>query len=311
MAISPSLDGAKSFSAPPKSPTAVRTLALFYNKKLFQEAGLDPNKPPQTLDEYLEAAKKTVKRDAAGNMLSAGAVIDMPGQDLHWWREVLLRRTAHRLEKIAQRLEALDGYIVAYLNLDRVIEIIRTEDDPKAVMMAEFGLSDAQVEAILNMRLRALRRLEEIELRAERGRLAEEREGLLALTADDSRQWGRIAAQLKEVRGLFGKSTPEGLRRTEITESEEVQPLDMDSMIEREAVTVILSKMGWIRAMKGHGDLSAPETLKFKEGDKLAFAVDAHTTDRILVFASDGRMFTLPADRLPPGRRLLRTRCEV
>src|SRR5690606_2164853 len=159
-------------------------------------------------------------------------------------REVLLRRSTHRLEKIAARLEVLDGYIIAYLNLDRVIEIIRHEDDPKAVMMAEFGLSELQVEAILNMRLRALRKLEEIELRAERDRLAEEREGLLALVADPALQWARIASELREIRGLFGKSNPAGVRRTEITASEDVQPLDMDAMIEREPVTVILSRMG-------------------------------------------------------------------
>lgn len=217
-------------------------------------------------------------------------------------REVLLRRTAFRLEKIAQRLEVLDGYIVAYLNLDRVIEIIRYEDDPKAVMMAEFALSEAQVEAILNMRLRALRRLEEIELRAERDRLAEERAGLLALTADEGRQWARIAEQLREVRGLFGKSTPAGVRRTEITASEEVQPLDMDAMIEREPVTVILSRMGWIRAVKGHQPLDAE--VKFRDGDGPFLALHAETTDKLMVFGANGRFYTVPANTLPGGRGL-------
>ena len=217
-------------------------------------------------------------------------------------REVLLRRSAHRLEKIATRLEVLDGYIVAYLNLDRVIEIIRHEDDPKAVMIAEFGLTDAQVEAILNMRLRALRRLEEIELRAERDRLAEEREGLLALTADETRQWARIAEQLREVRGLFGKSTPAGLRRTEITASEDVQPLDMDAMIEREPITVILSRMGWIRAVKGHQPLDAE--VKFRDGDGPFLTLHAETTDKLMVFGANGRFYTLPANNLPGGRGL-------
>ncbi|WP_415391766.1 DNA topoisomerase IV subunit A [Paracoccus sp. SJTW-4] len=217
-------------------------------------------------------------------------------------REVLLRRSTHRLEKIAARLEVLDGYIVAYLNLDRVIEIIRHEDDPKAVMMAEFGLSELQVEAILNMRLRALRKLEEIELRAERDRLAEEREGLLALVADPALQWGRIASELREIRGLFGKSNPAGVRRTEITASEDVQPLDMDAMIEREPVTVILSRMGWIRAVKGHQPLDAE--LKFRDGDGPFMALHAETTDKLMVFGANGRFYTLPANNLPGGRGL-------
>ncbi|HRO15701.1 MAG TPA: DNA topoisomerase IV subunit A, partial [Paracoccus sp. (in: a-proteobacteria)] len=217
-------------------------------------------------------------------------------------REVLLRRSSHRLERIAARLEVLDGYIVAYLNLDRVIEIIRHEDDPKSVMMAEFALSEAQVEAILNMRLRALRRLEEIELRAERGRLDAERGGLLALVGDERLQWGRIAEQLREVRGLFGKSSPQGLRRTEITASEDVQPLDMDAMIEREPVTVILSRMGWIRAMKGHQPLDAE--VKFRDGDGPFMALHAETTDKLMVFGANGRFYTLPANGLPGGRGL-------
>ena len=215
-------------------------------------------------------------------------------------REVLVRRANFRLEKIAARLEVLEGYLVAYLNLDRVIEIIRFEDDPKAVMIAEFGLTEVQVEAILNMRLRALRKLEEIELRAERDALVEERAGLAAMLADEGAQWGRIADQLREVRGLFGKSTPEGRRRTEITESEDVQPIDMDAMIEREPLTVILSRMGWIRAMKGHQPLDAE--VKFKDGDGPGMAIHAETTDKLMIFASNGRFYTLPANNLPGGR---------
>ncbi|PHQ71796.1 MAG: DNA topoisomerase IV subunit A [Paracoccus sp.] len=215
-------------------------------------------------------------------------------------REVLVRRANFRLDKIAARLEVLEGYLIAYLNLDRVIEIIRYEDDPKAVMVAEFGLSDVQVEAILNMRLRALRKLEEIELRAERDGLLEERETLQAMLADEAAQWSRIADQLKEVRNLFGKSTPEGQRRTLITEAADVEPIDMDAMIEREPLTVILSRMGWIRAMKGHQPLDAE--LKFKDGDGPAFALHAETTDKLMVFASNGRFYTLPANGLPGGR---------
>ncbi|MBC9246857.1 DNA topoisomerase IV subunit A [Paracoccus sp. 11-3] len=215
-------------------------------------------------------------------------------------RDVLLRRTNYRLEKIAARLEVLEGYLIAYLNLDRVIEIIRYEDDPKAVMIAEFNLSDVQVEAILNMRLRALRKLEEIELRTERDKLLEEREGLLAMLADDGQQWARISDQLKEVRNQFGKSWADGKRRTDIAEAQEVAPIDMDAMIEREPLTVILSKMGWIRAMKGLQPLDTE--LKFKDGDGPFMALHAETTDKLMVFASNGRFYTLPANNLPGGR---------
>ncbi|WP_372803585.1 DNA topoisomerase IV subunit A [Paracoccus seriniphilus] len=215
-------------------------------------------------------------------------------------REVLVRRANFRLEKIAARLEVLEGYLVAYLNIDRVIEIIRNEDNPKAVMMAEFGLSDVQVEAILNMRLRALRKLEEIELRAERDNLTEERQALQDMLADEGLQWLRISQQLKEVRNLFGKSTPEGRRRTVITDAPVVEAVSMEAMIEREPLTVILSRMGWIRALKGHQPLDAE--LKFKDGDGPGFALHAETTDKLMVFASNGRFYTVPANNLPGGR---------
>ncbi|AUH35163.1 DNA topoisomerase IV subunit A [Paracoccus tegillarcae] len=215
-------------------------------------------------------------------------------------REVLIRRANYRLEKIAARLEVLEGYLIAYLNLDRVIEIIRYEDEPKSVMMAEFKLTEVQVEAILNMRLRALRKLEEIELRAERDRLMEERDGLSAMLSDEGAQWSRIADQLKEVRNLFGKSKPEGQRRSQISEAVEVEPIDMDAMIEREPLTVILSKMGWIRAMKGHQPLDAE--VKFKDGDGPGLALHSETTDKLMVFASNGRFYTLPSNNLPGGR---------
>ncbi|TJZ81059.1 DNA topoisomerase IV subunit A [Paracoccus hibiscisoli] len=215
-------------------------------------------------------------------------------------REVLVRRASYRLDKIASRLEVLEGYLVAYLNLDRVIEIIRTEDEPKAVMMAEFGLNDVQVEAILNMRLRALRKLEEIELRAERDALLAEREGLQAMLDSEEAQWARIADQLKEVRNLFGKSRPEGQRRTTISEATEMPVIDLDAMIEREPVTVILSRMGWIRSLKGHQPLDAE--LKFKDGDGPGQALHAETTDKLMVFASNGRFYTIPVNTLPGGR---------
>ncbi len=215
-------------------------------------------------------------------------------------REVLVRRARFRLDKIAARLEVLEGYLIAYLNLDRVIEIIRHEDEPKSVMIAEFGLSDVQVEAILNMRLRALRKLEEIELRAERDNLLAERDGLQAMLDDEGRQWARIAEQLKETRNLFGKSTPQGQRRTVITDAVVVEPIDMEAMIEREPLTVILSKMGWIRALKGHQPLDAE--LKFKDGDGPGLALHAETIDKLMIFASNGRFYTIPANSLPGGR---------
>ena len=215
-------------------------------------------------------------------------------------RDVLVRRSNFRLQKIAARLEVLEGYLVAYLNLDRVIEIIRNEDEPRAVMMAEFGLNEVQVEAILNMRLRALRKLEEIELRAERDALQEEREGLEAMLASEDAQWSRISDELKEVRNLFGKSKPEGQRRTRIQEAGETVVIDLEAMIEREPVTVILSKMGWIRSMKGHQPLDAE--LKFKDGDGPGLAVHAETTDKLMIFASNGRFYTLATSTLPGGR---------
>ncbi|TWI34546.1 DNA topoisomerase IV subunit A [Paracoccus sulfuroxidans] len=215
-------------------------------------------------------------------------------------REVLVRRSNHRLDKIAARLEVLEGYMIAFLNLDRVIEIIRYEDDPKAVMMAEFKLTEVQVEAILNMRLRALRKLEEIELRAEHENLTAEREALMAMLADEGSQWSRIADQLRETRGQFGKSAPGGQRRTDIAEAEEVGPIDMDAMIEREPVTVILSKMGWIRAMRGHQPLDAE--VKFKDGDGPFMAFHAETTDKLMVYGANGRFYTVPANNLPGGR---------
>jgi topoisomerase IV subunit A len=215
-------------------------------------------------------------------------------------REVLLRRSRFRREKIDARLEVLEGLLVAYLNLDRVIEIIRTEDDPKAVMIAEFRLTDVQAEAILNMRLRNLRRLEEMEIRAERDALTLERAGLAALLADEGAQWARIAEELREVRKAFGKGAPGGARRTSFEDAPDVEEVSYEAMIEREPVTVVCSEMGWIRAMKGHLDPSAE--VKFKDGDGPRWLLHAETTDRLLMFASNGRMYTLACASLPGGR---------
>ena len=215
---------------------------------------------------------------------------------------VLRRRSEHRLGKIADRIELLDGYLVAYLNLDRVIEIIRTEDEPKAVMIEEFRLTDRQAEAILNMRLRSLRRLEEFEIRGERDKLDKEREQLTQLLGSEQRQRTRMKKDLGKICDRYGLETILGARRTLIEEAAPTRDIPLEAMIEREPITVILSQRGWIRAMKGHVDLASAETAKFKEGDGPAFAFHAQTTDKLLLAAANGRFFTLAADKLPGGR---------
>lgn len=215
-------------------------------------------------------------------------------------REVLLRRSRFRLDKIDRRLEVLEGYIVAFLNLDRVIEIIRYEDEPKAVLIAEFALTNTQAEAVLNMRLRSLRKLEEIELRKERDDLLVERAGIEDLLADEGLQWGRITEQLRETRKKFGKDAPGGARRTELADAPDVEDVPIEAMIEKEPITVVCSAMGWIRAMKGHIDLA--QDLKFKDGDEARFMFHAETTDRLLLLGANGRFYTLPCSQLPGGR---------
>jgi topoisomerase IV subunit A len=215
---------------------------------------------------------------------------------------VLQRRTAHRLSKIADRIELLHGYIVAYLNLDRVIEIIRTEDEPKPVMMAEFELNERQAEAILNMRLRSLRRLEEMELRKERDTLEAERAGLEALLGSEARQRTRLKRDFTKLRERYGPETKLGKRRTTVAEAAPARDIPLEAMIEREPITVILSQRGWIRAMKGHVDAAGLAAVKFKEGDAALFDFTAHTTDKIIVAAENGRFYTLAADKLPGGR---------
>ena len=215
---------------------------------------------------------------------------------------VLRRRTEHRLGKIADRLELVRGYIIAFLNLDRVIEIIRTEDEPKPVMIAEFALTDRQAEAILNMRLRSLRRLEEMELRREQDTLEKEEADLTQLLGSETRQKTRLKKDFRRIRDRYGAETPLGRRRTTIEEAAPTRDIPLEAMIEREPITVMLSQRGWIRAMKGHVDLASAETLKFKEGDGPAFAFHAQTTDKLLLAAENGRFFTLAADKLPGGR---------
>ncbi|WP_333714217.1 DNA topoisomerase IV subunit A [Yoonia sp.] len=241
-------------------------------------------------------------------------------------REVLIRRSRYRLDKIDHRLEVLEGFIIAFLHLDRVIDIIRYDDDPKAALMAEdwavdhvratserdyvsplkpdadpeVSLSEVQAEAILNMRLRSLRRLEELELIAERDALLKERAEIGDLLDSEDLQWARIAEQLRETRKVFGKSSAGGARRTLIEEAEEIVEVPLEAMIEREPVTVVCSRMGWVRAMTGHLDLD--RELKFKDGDGPRFIFHAETTDKLLVFGANGRFYTVAATNLPGGR---------
>jgi topoisomerase-4 subunit A len=211
--------------------------------------------------------------------------------------EVLLNRSRTRIGKIDDRLELLDGFLIAFLNLDRVIEIIRTEDEPKAVLIAEFTLTDRQAEAILNMRLRSLRRLEEMEIGKERTALAREREELVKLIESPARQRSRLKRDLAAVKDKFGDE-----RRTRLEEASAPRELDWSAMIEKEPITVILSQRGWIRAMRGHVALEEIEGLKWREGDGPFIHFHAQTTDRLALFASNGRVYTLSGDKLPGGR---------
>ncbi|MGZ8359497.1 MAG: DNA gyrase subunit A, partial [Allosphingosinicella sp.] len=224
------------------------------------------------------------------------------GEWLAFQFEVLVRRASHRIAKIDDRLELLEGYIIAFLNLDRVIQIIRTEDEPKPVMIAEFALNDRQAEAILNMRLRSLRKLEEMQLKRERDELNKERDELTRLVESPARQRTRLKKDLAELRARYGPETVLGRRRTLLEEAGPAREIPLEAMIEREPITVIMSKRGWIRAMKGHVELSNPEALKFKEGDSSQYFFHAHTTDKLLLASTAGRFYTLAADKLPGGR---------
>ena len=219
--------------------------------------------------------------------------------------DILLRRSQHRLDKIAARLELLEGYIIAFLNLDRIIEIIRGEDEPKPVMMAEFALNDRQAEAILNMRLRSLRKLEEMELRREHDELLAEQAELLKLLESPARQRTRLKRDLANLRKEYAETTVLGRRRTTIAEAAPTREFNMDAMIEKEPVTVILSARGWVRGAKGHlplGQNDKGNDFKFKEGDGPAFALHAQTTDKLLIACDNGRFYTLGADKLPGAR---------
>ena len=214
--------------------------------------------------------------------------------------EVLERRARHRLERIERRLEVLGGLLVAYVNLDRIIQIIREEDEPRAVMMVEFDLTEVQADAILNMRLRQLRRLEEEGIRREDAALRAERTDLLALLEDEKRRWKVIAGEIADIRKHFGAGTDLGRRRTEIGQPPLAIVVPIDVMVEREPITVIYSEKGWIRAMKGH--VTDPGEVKYKEGDRARYFLHAQTTDKLVIFATNGRFYTMGCDKLPGGR---------
>jgi topoisomerase-4 subunit A len=241
------------------------------------------------------------------NVLSHGRVpkvMDLAEVLREWLdhrRNVLIRRSRHRLAEIDHRLEVLGGFLVAYLNLDKVIRIIRNEDEPKPVLMKSFKLSDVQADAILNMRLRNLRKLEEMEIKRENTELREEKGGIEKLIRSEKEQWKTVAEQIKKVRDAFGKKTPLGKRRTDFARAPEHDEAAIEeAMVVREPITVVVSERGWIRALRGHvSDLS---TVAFKADDRLKFAFPAETTSKLLIFATNGRFYTIDASKLPGGR---------
>lgn len=242
------------------------------------------------------------------NVLDKGIVPGVMGikQALRCWlehrQEVLLRRSYFRLDKINHRIEVLEGYLVVYLNIDEVIRIIREEDEPKQELIRTFSLTDVQAEAVLNMRLRNLRKLEEMEIKTERDNLLKERDKLNKLVNSETLQWKEIRKEVVRLKEMFGTDTPLGKRRTVI--SDPLPVIDGDiletAMIEKEPITVVCSAKGWIKAMKGHGVNTAE--IKYKEGDREKFIIEVQTTDKLLVFCTNGRFYTLGCDKLPPGR---------
>lgn len=216
--------------------------------------------------------------------------------------EVLERRSRHRLGKIDHRLEVLGGYLIAYLNLDEVIRIIREEDEPKQHLMRTFELTDVQAEAILNMRLRSLRKLEEFELRKEHDALTAERADLVDLLDNPAKRWKSIRKEVADIDKKFGRSTALGERRTVVGDAPVEMVVPVDALIEREAITVFLSEKGWIRAVSKHLGPTEIADAKYKDGDKEGFVLHAETTDKLLLFASNGKFYTIGADKLPRGR---------
>jgi len=331
----------------PKGKLVERIAELIQNKKIPLLADVR-DESADDIRLVLEPKSKNVDADVLMNMLYRNSELEIRfslnmnvlvdgrtpkvcslKEALRAWldhrREVLLRRARHRLGRIDLRLEVLEGFIVAFLNLDRVIEIIRYDENPKAALMREDwsrdftragsendyvspsaadidadSLTEAQADAILNMRLRSLRRLEEMELRQERDDLMRERAEIEDLLEDENIQKTRIAEQVREVRKRFGKDSRGGARRTQFAEAVEIADVPLEAMVEREPVTVVCSRMGWIRAMKGH--IPPDQELKFRDGDERRYFIHAETTDRLLVFGTNGRFYTLSVSNLPGGR---------
>jgi topoisomerase IV subunit A len=265
------------------------------------------NVDPQLMMEQLFRSTELENRIPLNlNVLSGGKVPKvMSLRDcLKEWLEhrktVLVRRSNFRLAEIARRLEILEGYLIAYLNLDEVIRIIREEDEPKPRLIERFKLTDLQAESILNMRLRALRKLEEMEIRSEHEKLTKEQAGLKKLVKSDDEQWDKVADEIKSVKEKFSKKTALGKRRTEFAEAPDVDADLDEALVEKEPVTIVCSEKGWIRSMKGH--LEDFSSLSYKEGDQGKFVLTAMSTDKIMLFSSSGKFFTLDASKLPGGR---------
>jgi topoisomerase-4 subunit A len=262
--------------------------------------------PAVMMESLFKLTELEVRFSLNMNVLSAGQVPNVLSlkEVLQQWLEhrveVLVRRSKHRLAKIEHRLEVLDGYLIAFLNIDEVIRIIRFEDEPKAKLISTFKLSDVQAEAILNLRLRAISKLEEVEIRAENDKLSVERRGIIALLGSDDQQWERITEEIRDTRERYSKKTALGKRRTSFEDAPEIDVDLTEALVEREPVTVILSDKGWVRTMKGHSDDLSK--LEFKQGDGLMRAIRASTTDKLIVFATNGRFFTLDVNQLPGGR---------
>lgn len=264
--------------------------------------------PALLMETLFRSSDLEIKFSLNMNVLDGGKVPRvMPLRDvlrsfLNHRREVLVRRSTHRLGKVIARIEVLDGYLIVYLNIDKVIKIIRTEDEPKPKLMKAFGLTDNQAEAILNMRLRSLRRLEEMELRKEHDGLTKEKDFLEKLLKSEAKQWAEITKQVQDLQKAYDIKSKRGARRTKIGAAPTPMAIENieEALAVKEPITIVCSDKGWIRAMKGHGlDASG---FSYKEGDRGKFAFEGMTTDKLSMFATNGRFYTIGADRLPPGR---------
>jgi topoisomerase IV subunit A len=262
--------------------------------------------PTLLMESMFKLTELEVRFSLNMNVLSGGQI---PGvlslkDVLKKWLEhrqvVLVRRSQFRLQKIEHRLEVLDGYLIAFLNIDEVIKIVRFEDDPKSRLIKRFKLTEVQADAILNLRLRSLSKLEEIEIKTEHDKLSKERRQLKSLLKSEDEQWERIADEIKATREAYSRKTEIGHRRSAFAEAPMIEVDLEQAMIEKEPITVVLSEKGWVRTLKGH--IEDTSKLDFKQGDSLRRAVKASTTDKMLLMATNGKVFTLAADQLPGGR---------